>query len=55
MSQLIVVGELSDDCSKVTVPVILESPRRTATIRGEHHRVSSIVQNSAKQSEKFGT
>lgn len=26
-----VVGEFSSGCSKVTVPVILESPRRTAT------------------------
>ena len=28
-----VVGELSFSCSKVTVPLTLESPRRTATMR----------------------
>ena len=32
MSYVIVVGELSEACSKVTVPVTLESPRTTATI-----------------------
>ena len=31
MSYEIVVSEPSDDCSKVTVPLTLESPRRTAT------------------------
>lgn len=31
MSQVIVVGLLSDDCSKVTWPLTFESPRRTAT------------------------
>ena len=31
MSYVMVVGELSEDCSKVTVPVTLESPRTTAT------------------------
>ena len=35
ISQLMVVLEDSDDCSKVTVPLTLESPRRTATIAVE--------------------
>jgi hypothetical protein len=33
ISQEIVVGEDSDSCSKVTVPVTFESPRTTATRR----------------------
>jgi len=32
MSQVTVVGEDSEACSKVTCPVTLESPRRTATV-----------------------
>lgn len=32
MSHEMVVSECSSACSKVTVPVTLESPRRTATI-----------------------
>lgn len=32
MSYEMVVGADSDDCSKVTVPPTLESPRRTATV-----------------------
>jgi len=34
MSHVMVVGEDSDSCSKVTVPVIFESPRTVATIIG---------------------
>jgi hypothetical protein len=33
ISQVMVVGEDSDSCSKVTVPETLESPRTTATTR----------------------
>jgi hypothetical protein len=32
MSHVMVVGEDSEDCSKVTVPVIFESPRTVATM-----------------------
>lgn len=31
MSYEMVVGDDSEDCSKVTVPLTVESPRRTAT------------------------
>ena len=34
MSQVILVGADSDSCSKTTVPVTLESPRRTLTAEG---------------------
>lgn len=36
MSQVMVVGADSDSCSKTTVPVTLESPRRTATSGRAH-------------------
>lgn len=32
MSQLMVVGDDSESCSKTTVPLMLESPRTTATV-----------------------
>jgi len=35
MSQVTLVGADSDSCSKMTLPVTLESPRRTATARDE--------------------
>ena len=34
MSHVMVVGDDSDSCSKVTVPVTFESPRRVATTTG---------------------
>jgi hypothetical protein len=40
MSYVMVVGEDSEDCSNVTCPETLESPRMTATM-GE--RVSGLV------------
>ena len=42
MSQVMVVGEFSSACSKVTVPETLESPRRTLT-RGGGIRVSEAA------------
>jgi hypothetical protein len=35
MFHVMVVGDDSDSCSKVTVPVIFESPRTVATITEE--------------------
>jgi len=37
MSHVMVVGELSESCSKVTVPEIFESPRTVATVKEERH------------------
>jgi hypothetical protein len=36
ISHVMVVGEDSDSCSNVTVPVIFESPRTVATTNEEH-------------------
>lgn len=36
------VGEDSLDCSKVTVPLTLESPRRTATVGEERYNGQSL-------------
>lgn len=53
MSQLMVVGDDSDDCSKVMVPVTLESPRRTATRREDHFHVSYLAGNNVKHDAEF--
>lgn len=58
ISHVIVVGEDSDSCSKVTVPVIFESPRTVATriagIPGQHrlvevHRAKDLERDLFKQ------
>lgn len=51
MSQLMVVGSDSAACSKVTVPVILESPRTTATrYQGKHGL--SVTRLSSREGKK---
>lgn len=50
MSYEMDVGEDSDDCSNVTVPETLESPRRTATVDGKglvsylHHHEFDLLE-----------
>jgi hypothetical protein len=48
MSQVMVVGELSDSCSSTTVPETLESPRRTATARRIKTLATSLLSKSPR-------